>query len=74
MDQTYNKSGAYSDTLSKLFGSTVDEKWVISSKIKIRSRTKTRIKRKIRVLIKLLKSKTDKKAMRKIEFALITMA
>ena len=50
------------------------KKWVISSKIKIRSRTKTRIKRKIRVLIKLLKSKTDKKAMRKIEFALITMA
>ena len=26
VDQTYNKSGAYSDTLSKLFGSTVDEK------------------------------------------------
>ena len=26
VDQTYNKNGAYSDTLSKLFGSTVDEK------------------------------------------------
>ncbi|MCM1249375.1 MAG: hypothetical protein NC251_13220 [Lachnoclostridium sp.] len=26
VDKTYNKNGAYSDTLSKLFGSTVDEK------------------------------------------------
>ena len=65
VDQTYNKSGLVVPWMKK---------WVISSKIKIRSRTKTRIKRKIRVLIKLLKSKTDKKAMRKIEFALITMA
>ncbi len=61
MDQTYNKSGAYSDTLSKLFGSTVDEKVGDKFKDKDTVKDKTRIKRKIRVLIKLLKSKTDKK-------------
>ena len=44
VDKTYNKNGAYSDTLSKLFGSTVDEK--VGDKIKDKDTVKDKNKDK----------------------------
>lgn len=44
VDKTYNKNGAYSDTLSKLFGSTVDEK--VGNKIKDKDTAKDKNKDK----------------------------
>ncbi|MCM1186573.1 MAG: hypothetical protein NC345_08595 [Lachnospira sp.] len=46
VDKTYNKNGAYSDTLSKLFGSTVDEKVGDKSKDKDTVKDKNKDKEK----------------------------
>lgn len=49
VDKTYNKNGAYSDTLSKLFGSTIDEKVGDKSKDKDTVKDKNKDKEKDKI-------------------------
>lgn len=49
VDKTYNKNGAYSDTLSKLFGSTIDEKVGNKSKDKVTVKDKNKDKEKDKI-------------------------
>lgn len=49
VDKTYNKNGAYSDTLSKLFGSTIDEKVGNKSKDKDTVKDKNKDKEKDKI-------------------------